>query len=493
MTRRRFYRWLPWLIAFGAPLIIYLLTLAPTIYNLDSAELTISAAKLGLMRATGYPLYILAGHLWSKLPLGDTGYRMNLFSALWGALTILLGAMLLRRLKIGWIAILAALGLLAVAPFFWGLSLVAEVYTLHTALMAGLILLLLYWAQAPSPKRLMMVAFLTGISLCNHMATVLLLPGMAWFVLTRAPRQALSPRSLALAGVGLIAGLLPYLYLPLRSTFPPIFNYAGHYDAAGTFYPRDFRQLENVWWLVSGQGFSGFMLAYSGDRLWPEIGHYLGQLWRAFWGIGLGPGLIGAFVLARRDWKLGGALALMFAANLIFYVSYGVLDKDTMFLPTYWVWAIWLGIGYQELFDWVRLHVDPAPDWIRQKLLPGIALAAVIFGLIQTWPIVDLSHDFSTRELGQDILNQVEPGALLVGYWDTIPVVQYLQLVEGQRPDVQAINRFLISEADLAILLQQQSAVRPVYLETSSTSPEEPHSGFKERFERVTTQPGGGK
>jgi hypothetical protein len=49
-------------------------------------------------------------------------------------------------LKVGNWATLGALGLLASSVFFWGLSLVAEVYTLHTALMAGFILALLRWS-----------------------------------------------------------------------------------------------------------------------------------------------------------------------------------------------------------------------------------------------------------------------------------------------------------------------------------------------------------
>ena len=56
--------------AFGLPFILYLLTLAPTIYNLDSAELTTAAATSGLVRATGYPLYLLLGRIWSWLPIG---------------------------------------------------------------------------------------------------------------------------------------------------------------------------------------------------------------------------------------------------------------------------------------------------------------------------------------------------------------------------------------------------------------------------------------
>ena len=54
--------------AFGLPFVLYVLTLAPTIYNLDSAELTTAAATGGLVRATGYPLYLLLGWVWSRLP-----------------------------------------------------------------------------------------------------------------------------------------------------------------------------------------------------------------------------------------------------------------------------------------------------------------------------------------------------------------------------------------------------------------------------------------
>jgi len=72
-------------LAFGLPFVLYLLTLAPTIYNLDSAEFSTAAATGGIVRATGYPLYLLLGRLWSLLPIGDVGWRMNLLSAFSGA------------------------------------------------------------------------------------------------------------------------------------------------------------------------------------------------------------------------------------------------------------------------------------------------------------------------------------------------------------------------------------------------------------------------
>jgi hypothetical protein len=125
------------------------------------------------VRATGYPLYLLLGYFWSRLPIGDVGYRMNLFSAFNGALTVLLADRILRRWRIAPWATFGALGLLACATFFWALSLIAEVYTLHTALMAALILLLLRWGDDPIPRRLALVGFVMGASL-GHAATVLL-------------------------------------------------------------------------------------------------------------------------------------------------------------------------------------------------------------------------------------------------------------------------------------------------------------------------------
>ena len=293
------------LLAFCLPFFLYISTLAPTIYNLDSAELTTAAATGGIVRATGYPLYLILGYLWSWLPVGDVGYRLNLFSAFSGAMTIALAERILRRWQVGPWATFGALGLLVSAPFFWALSLIAEVYTLHTALMATIILLLLRWGERPTPGRLAWVGLIIGLSLGHHAATVLLLPGLVWYVLTIAPRRALAPRAVFVTSIALLAGLSLYFYLPWRYSAAPAFNYAGHYDATGAFIPVNLQTVTGLWWLVSGRAFAGEMLAYQGVELWAEIGHFGRRLGQAFFVIGLGPGLVGLGVLWRRNWRLG--------------------------------------------------------------------------------------------------------------------------------------------------------------------------------------------
>jgi len=455
-------------LAFVAPLLLYLRTMAPTIYNLDSAELTTAAATGGLVRATGYPLYLLIGRVWSQLPIGDVGYRMNLLSAICGALAVMLAERILHRLGVGVLARLSALGLLAVAQFFWALALIAEVYTLHAAILAAVILSLLRWAEDPTPGRLALSTFLVGVGFGNHVATVLAAPGCVWFVLNAHPRKALEPRSLALAAVGLAAGLAIYLYLPLVYWTEPEFNYVGWYDGAGQFEPVNLDTFEGLWWLVSGKVFADVMMAYSTPELIREVGHFGAELFRAFMIIGIGPGIVGIAVAWRRSRALGGLLVLVFAVSAGFYINYRVIDKDTMFLPAYLIWALWVGIGYQWLIDWASQTSPPGRRAARTAAtfaLKAIMAGTVVFSASWNWSLVDLSDDWSARARGEEILDIVRPNALIVGWWGTVPVVEYLQLVEGKRPDVQAINRFLIRPDDLLELIEREVDRRPIYLD----------------------------
>lgn len=452
--------------AFGLPLVIYLLTMAPTIYNLDSAELTTAAYTGGLMRATGYPLYLSLGMVWSRLPIGDVGFRMNLLSAVCGALTILLAERILRRWKVSAWASLGALGLLATSTFFWGLSLVAEVYTLHTAIMAGFILALLRWMDAPTPQRMFWVGLLAGLGLSHHAAMVLLAPASLGFVLLAHPRRLVSPKMILAALAGMAIGLTPYLYLPLRYLARPAFNYAGVYDANLDFQAVDLTTWEGFVWLVTGRAFAGAMLAYQGGELWREIQAFLVQLGQAFFGVGIGPGLVGILILGRKNWREAILLIGMFVFSAGFYINYRVMDKDTMYLPAYLIWSLWVGLGTQALFNWLsNLDVDRVfrnARWVLQALIA----ASVTLALVWNWRIVDLSDDWSTRQRGEAILNQADADALVFGWWDSVPVVQYLQLVEGKRPDVRAINRFLVDPRDLAYAITKEVKIRSVYIDS---------------------------
>ena len=63
------------------------------------------------------------------------------------------------------------------------------------------------------------------------------------------------------------------------------------------------------------------------------------------------------------------------------------------------------------------------------------------------------------------ILNIAEPESVVIGWWDTVPVIEYLQMVEGRREDVTAMNRFLIELPDLQKYVDSQIDQKTVYFD----------------------------
>ena len=72
-------------IVFLLGLTLYIRTLAPGLLSGDSAEFQTLAYTLGMTHPTGYPIYVLLAHVFTLLPFGDMAWRVNLFSAFWGA------------------------------------------------------------------------------------------------------------------------------------------------------------------------------------------------------------------------------------------------------------------------------------------------------------------------------------------------------------------------------------------------------------------------
>ena len=76
---------LGWIFAFGVPLAAFLWTLEPTVYWFDSGTYVTAAFEMGVAHPTGFPGYLLAGHLAALLPFGTPAFRVNFLSALSGA------------------------------------------------------------------------------------------------------------------------------------------------------------------------------------------------------------------------------------------------------------------------------------------------------------------------------------------------------------------------------------------------------------------------
>jgi hypothetical protein len=431
--------------------VLYWRTAAPTVFGLDSAELTTGAATLGLVHAPGYPLYLLLGHSFISLPLGgDVGYRLNLMSALFAALTTLfLYLALIRLVQHRFSALVAAL-LFAFSHYFWNEAIVAEVYTLNTCLVAAILYLMLLWRGRGQIAWLCVAAWLYGLSFGNHLSVMLLGPGLAVWLL------AFSGRRMSWSWWGVccalfVLGLGIYLYLPLRYLADPDLNYATWY------FEVDLTTWDGFWWMVSAEMFRSLAFAFSPAELTAEFWSFLRWLTENFLGIGLLLGLGGMIYDAKRRPLLHLGLGLMFLLPSFFFINYGALDKVTMFLSVYLVWAIWIGLGVDELWRGIAnlpLHPSERERTTRQSSAVLLVLLASVAWL--NYSRVDMSRAWDARKRGARIFSVLPEESVFFGSWAEIPILEYLQIVEGQRPDVVLRNvnlmsaRQAVSEATIA-------------------------------------------
>ncbi|MFB3896495.1 MAG: DUF2723 domain-containing protein, partial [bacterium] len=170
-------------------LVIYLLTLCPTVYVGDSGELTAAAYTLGIAHPPGYPLLCLAGKIFTWIPLGDIAYRINLLSAVFATSTVVLLYLLL--LKIIQNRIIASVGSLifAFSHTFWNNANIGKSSYAINAFFTVVILLTLYqWSEikvnrkkedANSPddsaRYLYLSGLFFGLGLANHHTILFLL------------------------------------------------------------------------------------------------------------------------------------------------------------------------------------------------------------------------------------------------------------------------------------------------------------------------------
>jgi hypothetical protein len=127
-------------------------------------------------------------------------------------------------------------------------------------------------------------------------------------------------------------------------------------------------------------------------------------------------------------------------ANLALFLTYHVADKEVMSVVMYVVGSIWIAHGIRVFASWATCRqrmLTPSQCNIAVNL---ILLLVVVVGVCLNWSSVTLSHNQRTYDFAAQLLDRVAPSTMIVNHWVTAAVLDYLQIVEGRRPDVSSFN-----------------------------------------------------
>ena len=415
---------------------IYLATLAPGLTwandGADGGDLISAAASGGIAHPSGYPTYLALARLFQMLPVGSLAFRTNLMSALAAVLSSMLVYAILvwvsdSPVHGNWPAGLIAGFSFGLAPMLWSQAVITEVYTLHTAL-AALVMLLTLWNPNSQSRPWLetLRGLVLGLAVGNQLTSVFLIPPVL-LLSTWQGRWKFDLRSLLRVGAGLCCGLLIYGTLPLRALSNPPVNWGN---------PASFEQFK---WLVSGELYQRRLLNLPPEGILERTQSLAALLLNQFELPGILLGLVGLINYFKPS-RLYFFTIINIVSFSLFAILYASFDSYIYLLPVFLCFALWIGIGFGGLIQGLPAHQRQIQTGLL--ILFTIWFAAVC---LARWPEVDAAHDTRAEQFGEHVMQTLPRNAIvftdsdqaLFGLW-------YYHYALKQRPDITVIATELL-------------------------------------------------
>ncbi len=426
---------------------VYVATLAPTVFLIDSGFLTVAAWSHGSAHPPGFPLFLMLTHLATLLPFGNIAWRANLASAFFSALASAAAAIAIAetlltatmrpatrprkgkgaeppRAEASRAVIAAAMVagglLLAFSRTLWAYATVTEVYALNTFLICALLAVVLRWRRTRSVRLLYVAAVLAGAGLGVHYLTFgFALAGVLIFVVATGGLTLVRSRTFVVTMVlGALAIVAVYAYLPLAARGNPALNWGD---------PEDLRHFVRH---VTAKEYRSYITSDEGED---QVGDLRRLVFREFgpamFPVALLVALIGLVAAFRRDRTLFWTWCAIAVAAAAWFAVYPITDdEDSYLLPLFVVLAIAAGYGVAAI-----ARNRAAVAWAL-AVIPAIALVA-------HWKDRDRSDFRVATDYAQNTLRGMEHDSVLLtndgALWGTL---MYLREAESVRRDVVVIH-----------------------------------------------------
>jgi hypothetical protein len=379
-----------------------------------------------------YPLYYdLARPFVSALSAAHPARGLNLFSAVWGGVACGLLTWVVAAITESILAGAASGLLLAFSYTFWSQAIIAEVYTLHLALVGLCLLALHWWASRPRTVRLALFFAIFALAFGNHLSMILLLAPFTIFLLRAAdhPRELLRPAVVTMALLIAVAGALQYT--------PNLLAVGSGLDGPHSFGER----LADFWFDTTKADWRDTMvLGLPGSQVTDRLAMWGWDARQQFGLFGLALAVVGAV----RLWRFSPSWAMLtwsaFAINTLFAFTYNVGDSHVFFLPSHYFTALCVGVAFAPR---PAAPATASPSSTARSRRLAIASAPIVLILYaswrgwDTWPAIDRHADRRAERLVARLASGIdERRAVLVSdmNWQIENAILYT--ARWERPDL---------------------------------------------------------
>jgi hypothetical protein len=306
----------------------------------------------------------------------------------------------------------------------WGQAVVAEVYSLNAFLIGAVILVFLVWHQTRQVGYLYLGVGLYALSFGNHMTVVTLIPAVVYIVLATDYRVLLDAKKVLIMAGLVLLGASQYLYVIIRAHQQPLLNELGPFSWGGWIH-----------WMTRSRFEGQFFPFGLGDQV-DRIRIYLELLELQFFRWGYIIGFIGAWERLKSGFRSFVFLALAALGIYVFGMNYGGITFRIYLVPSYLIFAVFLGCGLAALRQWLAGFLAPVRTtrwrWMAWPLTAGLAaviLVMPLYPLRQNWAKVDESNNTAFRDLARGFVEQVEPDFVVAEsetHYDEIEAILYV-------------------------------------------------------------------
>ncbi len=377
---------------------------------------------------------MLTGKLFSlAVPIGEVAFRLNLFSSVLTALSVVFLFFTFRNLNISKDISIASSFIFGFGQTIWNHAGTANVYSLSLLFVSILFFVFSKWQQGKEIKFVYWCSFIFGLSFGTHILMVSLLPLL--MLMLWETRQSLKNDFTKVIKILVlfIVPFLQYLYLSIAYANNKLVNW-GKVDS--------FQSLINY---ITQKDFAQKVSARTGD----DTIVFLKETFRLFSSeftiIFFILAIISVFFLFRKNKSFGLSLIGIIVINVGIMFIYGnsqdIVGLFRYFFIAYTALAVIITYGLNFISEKIKIHSGKQYLFV---LFIFLLVLGIFFQFKTSLAANNRRNNYVISDFANNMLSTVEPNSILITSGDPITgPAWYLQSI-GRRKDVIIISGELI-------------------------------------------------